>query len=125
MGSVGIHGNGSGPQENSFKLYLDLKTPSGTMLVPEPLTIRGVAKSQWQQDTVQMRGHTVPVYALELAKDYEGTGSYAISNEAEQPVGVTLTSIRFRPNPTNRAAVADGGQKLEVAGRRPCCPRVP
>jgi hypothetical protein len=110
-GTVGLKSSATSAR-NSFPLYVDVKTPAGTMLLPAPIPIEGTVKSQRQIDTVQMRGRTVPVYALETEQEYSASGSFAVTNEAEQPVGLSITSIRFHTVPDNAGAQ-----------RRPCCPR--
>jgi hypothetical protein len=112
-GTVGLKQSARAAR-NSFPLYLDVKTPAGTLLVPAPIPIQGSVKSQRRIDTVQMRDRTVPVYALETEKEYSASGSFPVTNEAEQPVGMSIASIRFHPVPDDPGAQ-----------RRPCCPRSP
>jgi hypothetical protein len=111
-GTLGIHDGAKGPVENSFPLYMEFKTPSGSMVVPAPVPIRGTARTQRQIETVQMKDRTVPVYEIETAGDYSGTGAFAITNEAENPSGIQLKAIRFHAIP-----------KKLAAERRPCCPQ--
>jgi hypothetical protein len=97
---------GSLGAESGFDLHLEVKTPSGKLMVEEPIHVSG-SSSPPQQVGIEDLGPDGEVPVLTLAFREEGSGMGPLSDEAGRTVGA-LTGLRF-----------DGER---VSGRRPCCP---
>jgi hypothetical protein len=91
---------------SEFDLYLEVKSPSGTLLVEQPVHVKGWSSTLQKigEESLGPRG-MVPVYSF--AFNEAGEANQAITDESGKQVG-TITRVNLSAE--------------KVAGHRPCCP---
>jgi hypothetical protein len=89
-----------------FDLYFEVKTPSGILMIDQPVRVKGstAALQKIGEENLGTRG-MVPVYSF--AFNEAGTGGQEITDEAGKLVG-SVSRVNL------------GAER--VAGHRPCCP---
>jgi hypothetical protein len=106
-----------GPVESAFDLYLQVRSPAGTLMVDRPIPVHGRVAAKTRTGEISLGRRNVPVYHVAIAENYSGSGEFQVLTEAEKQVA-TITSLTVGPAETT-AKVAQGPQ------RRPCCPKRP
>jgi hypothetical protein len=111
-GSFGMEGEKGA--DGKFNLFLEIKSPSGTLAVTTPISVNGKAVGPERIAEVALSKGNVPVFNLKF--DFSGGGDHPILNEAGKEVGA-ITHFDLSSRPLSEL------QLPASVGRRPCCPK--
>jgi hypothetical protein len=105
--SRGMIPDGTTRTDSPFQLYMDVKSPSGTLHIAKAVQLDGMIHDLHKTEDVKLTGKTIPMY--DAAVQYSGRANQLIVDE----LGRTVAELR--------------GIKFASAAphRGPCCPKKP